>query len=65
MIDDSIEVPEQIIKANKNIILCVDIMYIQGLIFLTTISIDLKFRTIKYIPNWKESTIFQAIDEVF
>ena len=40
-------------------------MYIQGLTFLTTISIDLKFRTIKYIPNRKEKTIFQAIDEVF
>ena len=40
-------------------------MYIQGLIFLTAILIDLIVRTIKYIPNWKESIIFQAIDEVF
>ena len=64
VVDSQIEIPKQLIEANKNVILCMDIIHVQGLRFLTTISIDLKFRTIEYLEDWKIKTIYLGLDSV-
>ena len=50
VVNDNIEVPRELIASQYAIILCVDIMYVNGLTFLTTISKNLKYRTAQYIP---------------
>ena len=65
VVTDVIEVPKELIENNKEVVLCVDIIWIQGLPFLATISIDIGFRTVQYLANTKEKTIMEAIDNVF
>ena len=60
-----IEVPKELIKNNQEITLCADIVYVQGLPFLATISVDIHFRIIQYMTNTKDDTIMEAIDNVF
>ena len=64
MVTDIIEVPKELIENNKEIILCMDIVY-PRFTFLAIISIDVSFRTIQYIINIKEDTIIEAIGNVF
>ena len=65
MVTDIIEVPKELIQNNQEITLCVDIVYVQGLPFLATISVDIHFRTIQYMTNTKDDTIMEALDNVF
>lgn len=63
VVSDYVEVPKELIEAHQGIILCADIMYVEKLAFLVTISIDLKYITIKYVPNRETSTLLAAVDE--
>ena len=65
VIEDVVEVPQDLIEAHKYVTLCVDIMFVQGLAFLVTISIDLKFRTVEYLPSRTSRDIYAALDNVF
>ena len=53
-----IPVPENILNIHKNVILCADIMYINGLTFLTTISENICFHTVHHLENREAKTIF-------
>ena len=59
-----IPVPENILHIHKNVILGADIMYVNGLTFLTMISENICFRTAHYIDNREAKTIFLTIDKV-
>ena len=65
VVTDIIEVPKGIIKNNKEVVLCVDIIWVQGLPFLATISIDIGFRTVQFLNNTKEKIVMEAINNVF
>ena len=51
VIQDYIKVPKEIKEIHHNIELCVDIMYIQKIIFLVTVSKKIKYITIDPIPT--------------
>ena len=53
VINDYVEIPKELKEIHKNIELCVDIMYIQGIMFLATISRKIKFITIQSIETGK------------
>lgn len=57
-------VPNSIIDVHKAVTLCADIMFINKLIFLVTVSRKLKFGTIEMIPNRKKETIIKGIKAV-
>ena len=46
-----IEIPEELIYKNKDVEISIDTMYINGLLFLTSISHDTYYRTAQYIPS--------------
>ena len=50
-VNDYIEIPKEIVEAHQGIELCADALCIDGVTFLTTISKNLKFITIRYVPN--------------
>ena len=45
--------------------LCADIMFIQGLAFLTTISKKIRFRTIEFIPKRTVENLYKAFDKMY
>ena len=46
-----IGIPEELIYKNKDVEISIDTMYINGLLFLTSISHDTYYRTAQYIPS--------------
>jgi hypothetical protein len=51
VLDDRIEIAKELIASQYVIKLCVDIMNVNGLNFLTTISKHLKYRTAQYVAS--------------
>ena len=65
VINDEIDIPEEILKRLKDLDMEIDIMFINGIAFLVTTTLILKFRTITYSPSRKKKAILEALDEVF
>ena len=64
-VHDVIQVPKALLCEHRNVELCANIMYIQNMPFLTTISKNISYRTIKWIPDKTTDTLMKAFDTVF
>ena len=51
--------------AHRSIELCVDVMHVQGLPFLVTVTKNLKFITVCDLPNRKKENLRQGLDATF
>ena len=51
VVDDMIEIPRALIQSQQNVTLCIDAMKVNGLVFLTTISRNIYYRTAQFIPR--------------
>ena len=49
--NDIIDIPEELIHKNKNLELSIDMMYVNGMMFLTSISHNIYYRTSQYLPS--------------
>ena len=56
--------PAAIVEHHRNITLCIDLFFVQGLAFFHTISRDIGFRTVSPIPDRKASTILREMKTV-
>ena len=65
VVKDYIEIPKEIMMKNKEIELCADIMYIQQVMFLVTVSKHLKFLTIVPINACSKKLLCEAFDDTF
>ena len=61
---DILPIPRDILSLYRELTLCVDIMYVNKLPFLVTISRAVKFGTIEFLTNRREDTIGQCIKNV-
>jgi Reverse transcriptase (RNA-dependent DNA polymerase)/Zinc knuckle len=61
---DILPVPRDILSLYRAVTLCVDIMYVNKLPFLVTISRHIKFATIELLSNRQEGTIGKSITGV-
>ena len=57
-----IVIPDDILAALKNSILCIEIFYVDQLKFMVTLLCNLHFATVKFILNWKHDTILEAMN---
>ena len=62
---DVISIPKALLREHRNVELCADIMYIQNMPFLTTISKNISYRTIEWIADKTTDTLMKAFDTVF
>ena len=65
VVNDYIEIPQELIQAHQGIELCADVIYIEGVTFLITISKNLKFITIRYISDRTKESLLEALDKTF
>ena len=56
--NDMIEIPKELIRKNWYLEISVDTINLNGLTFFTSISHELYYRTVQYIPNTKSSTFW-------
>jgi hypothetical protein len=59
-----VQVPQFVLEHHKNVTLCQDFFYVQGLPFLHTISRKLQFRTVTPVPNRKKDTMLKETKRV-
>ena len=57
-------IPKQILKEYKNITLCIDVMFVNGIKFLLTVSRHVDFVTAQYVPNRKYNGYIKPIEMV-
>ena len=57
--------PHELKRVHHEIALCADLMYVQGVGFLVTVSKNIKFVTICDIPNRKKETLLNGLDHTF
>ena len=59
-----IEIPEELIMKQQNIVLCIDGIKVNGLLFLTSISKNLYYRTAQFVENKTINNFKNAIKEI-
>jgi hypothetical protein len=65
VITDYVDVPREILKAHRNVILSGDIFFLQGYPFFSTLSRNIKFNTVELLDNMENNTLVQACTKVF
>jgi hypothetical protein len=58
---DYVEIPKAVLDLNKDVTMAADIMFVNGLPFVTTISRTIKFTTIEYVKNRSEPNIIKSL----
>ena len=64
VVTDYIEIPKKILESNKNITLSIEIMYVNKIPFVTTISQHVKFTTVEAIQRRTKSQLIECIKNV-
>ena len=57
-------VPADVLKRYRNVMLCIDIMYLNRIPMLISISRNIKFGTIKAIPNNKTAIVLKGVKAI-
>ena len=57
-------IPANILKCYQKVTLCVDIMYVNRVAMLVSISRNIKFATIEAIPNNKTTVLMKGIKAI-
>ena len=65
VVNDYVEVPRELIDAHKYVTLCMDIMFIDTVPFLVTVSKYIKYITVRHIKGRSDGEILEALDFVF
>jgi hypothetical protein len=60
-----IEIPHELIEAQRNITLCIDTMKINGLLFMVTMSRKILYRTAEWVASQKVQVYRSALKDVF
>ena len=65
VVDDNVAIPPEILEEHKDLVLCMDLMYINGMPLFTSIDRSIKFRSVVPIKNRSSTELYQALDVVF
>jgi hypothetical protein len=61
VVADYVEIPKEIIDMNKAVTIAADMMLVNGLPFVVTISRKIKLTTTDYVPSRSQSNLVQSI----
>ncbi len=62
VVEDIIEIPQELRMTQMNVTLCVDVMHVNSLTFLTTISRKLYYRSAQFIKTTSKDELLQALE---
>ena len=58
-------IPPSVMEHHRDVSLCIDFFFVQGIPFFHTISRDIGYRTVNVVPNRSKTTIIRNIKRVF
>jgi hypothetical protein len=61
---DYVQIPNEIMSLNRNVTLAIDIMFVNGLPFLVSISRKINFTTVEYIIGRKQHHLVNSIKKL-
>jgi hypothetical protein len=61
---DVIDIPPEILLRNKDLVLCIDVMYVSGIGFLTSIDRSIKWQADVPIKNRTADELYRVVDVV-
>ena len=64
VVSDYVAIPHPIFEENRNVTLSVDVMFVNRIPFLTSISLHLKFKTADTLHNLTTSQLVQCVTNV-
>jgi hypothetical protein len=64
VVTDYVQIPNEIVSLNRNITLVIDIMFVNGLPFVVSISRKIKFTTVEYLLGWKQNHLVKSIRKI-
>ena len=64
VVTDYVEIPREIIESRKELEVLTDIMFINKLLFLVSISRGLKFNTVEYLSSKNDIALVTSIDKL-
>ena len=64
VVHDQVTIPKELVEKHKNVILCLDALFVNKIPFLTTISKNIKYRTAHFLKSRTIKSYHKAIDEV-
>ena len=62
---DYVEIPRELKAKHEYVELCVDVIYIQGITFLVTVSKQLKFISVERLKSRARMEFAEKLDNVF
>ena len=65
IVDNKIEIPDELLEVQKDVTLAMDGLTINGLKFLSTISLNIYFRTMHYMPDTTAANYQKMVDEIY
>jgi hypothetical protein len=65
VVNDYVEIPNELIATQRNVTLCMDGMKVNGVAFLTTVSINLQYRTAQFVKHQTIAVYRGALKELF
>ena len=65
LVTDYVEIPPSVLEKNKHVTISIDIMYVNRIPFMATISRNIKFTTVEAIQNRTKAQLVQLIKNVF
>jgi hypothetical protein len=61
VMDDFVAIPKDIMDLNKEVIMAADVMFVNGIPFVTTLAWKIKFLTIEYVPSRSEPNLIKSL----
>ena len=65
VVRDYVSIPKELVEKHESITLCIDTLYINEMPFLATISRNIKYRTIQWLPTRTAKDYRSVLDIVF
>ena len=64
MVNDQIAIPSELYERRSDLELCIDIMFVNEMPFMTTITCALYYRTAQFLPTRTHRDLYESIDDV-
>ena len=64
VVNDQVQIPQELVDKHKDIVLCMDVIFVNQIPFLVTISKNLKYRTATLLSARTTESYHKALDDV-
>jgi hypothetical protein len=64
IIQDLISIPPELVRKHSSIELCIDVMYVNRIGFLTSIGYPIYYRKTVHVTNGKNETLYNGLDKI-